>query len=155
MKIEHEPLGFIRTNFKEMEGMPIQSAKSKDEGRVEIKKELQEGLKDLDGFSHLILIYQFHKAKGFELKAVPFLDETERGIFSIRAPKRPNPIGISIVRLKNISENIIYFEGADMLDGTPLLDIKPYMEKFDKWENTKQGWLEGEKGSYISDGRFR
>lgn len=154
MEIRYKPIGIIYTNFKQKDGIPIQSRKSSQPGKIELKKKYAEGLQDLDGFSHIMLFYHFHLSKDFPLKAIPFLDDKEHGIFAIRAPKRPNPIGFSIVKLTKINNNIIYFEGADMLDNTPLLDIKPYVERFDKIENSKEGWLENSKEDYISDKRF-
>lgn len=154
MEIRYNSIGKIRTEHTTKSGIPIQSAKADSRGFVELNEDYKEGLQNLDGFSHIYLIYHFHLSKDFPLKAVPFLDDKEHGIFAIRAPKRPNPIGFSIVKLERIEDNIIYFEGADMLDDTPLLDIKPYVSKFDRKDNTKDGWLEKEKGSYISDDRF-
>lgn len=154
MQIKYNPIGTIRTEHKEKSGIPIQSRKAENKGYIELKPEFKEGLQDLDGFSHIMLFYHFHLSEDYPLKAVPFLDEKEHGIFSIRAPKRPNPIGFSIVKLERTDDNIVYFEGADMLDGTPLLDIKPYVERFDKIENTKEGWLKNSKENYVSDDRF-
>ncbi|MBN1340016.1 MAG: tRNA (N6-threonylcarbamoyladenosine(37)-N6)-methyltransferase TrmO, partial [Bacteroidales bacterium] len=126
MTITFEPIGIIETPFKTKEGMPIQSnGASGCKGRVVLQEKFKAGLADLDGFSHVILIYHFHKSTGFELQTSPFLDNEKRGVFSTRAPKRPNAIGISVVRLLDINENILSVENVDMLDGTPLLDIKP------------------------------
>jgi len=122
--------------------MPIQPAGAKDiEGSVEIYPEYADGLKDLDGFSHIILLYHFHQSEGFSLEVKPFLDKTKRGLFSTRAPKRPNPIGLSVVRLDNIENNTLYISDVDILDGTPLLDIKPYVPDFDYRGDIKIGWL--------------
>ncbi len=123
--------------------MPIQPSGSHSEvGIVEVEPEYEKGLKDLDGFSHIILIYHFHKSEGFSLQIVPFLDTKPRGLFSTRAPKRPNPIGLSVVKLKSIKGNILEIENVDILDGTPLLDIKPYVPDFDGYNDAKTGWLE-------------
>lgn len=116
------------------------------------------GLKDLRGFSHIILLYLFHLSDGYSLEVRPFLDEEARGLFATRAPSRPSPIGISIVRLLEINGNKLVIEDVDMVDGTPLLDIKPYVPAFDHRENVRTGWLEG-KGDLIfktrADGRFK
>ncbi len=112
------------------------------QGTVELLEEYSEGLQDLDGFSHIILLYQFHRSEGFELKVIPFLDTTQRGVFSTRVPKRPNPIGLSIVKLEKVEGRILHIEGVDILDGTPVIDIKPYVPKFDTQENVRAGWLE-------------
>jgi len=145
MKITFEPIGIINTPFKTIEGMPIQSKAAKGiKGCIILKKELVSGLNDLSGFSHIILIYYFHKSEGFKLQTIPFLDKNKRGVFSTRAPRRPNSIGISVVRLLNIEKNILNIENVDMLDGTPLLDIKPYISDFDIHKIDKSGWLENQ-----------
>lgn len=137
-----KPIGIIHTPFPEPEGIPIQGALRNDlEGDVEVYPEYQDGLKDIDGFSHLILIYYFHQAASCSLISKPFLDETSRGIFSIRGPRRPNPIGMTVVRLVSIFENQLRIAGIDMVDGTPLLDIKPYLPDIDAHEATRLGWI--------------
>ncbi|MDD5583357.1 MAG: tRNA (N6-threonylcarbamoyladenosine(37)-N6)-methyltransferase TrmO [Candidatus Marinimicrobia bacterium] len=142
MSITLEPIGIIYTPFKTKEGMPIQSNGAKGiKGQIRVKKEFIQGLIDLDGFSHIILIYYFHRSSGFELLVTPFLDDRKRGVFATRAPKRPNPIGISVVRLLRIEKNILYIENVDMLDETPLLDIKPYIPDFDIHKTEKDGWI--------------
>ena len=139
--ITYTPIGTIYTPFESIEGMPIQSKGAEGiEGKIVMNPEYVPALKDLDGFSHIILLYHFHKVNGYELQAKPFLDTEKRGMFAIRAPKRPNPIGISIVRLLSIDGNILHFKNADMLNETPLLDIKPYVPDFDIHENAKGGW---------------
>jgi tRNA-Thr(GGU) m(6)t(6)A37 methyltransferase TsaA len=136
-------IGIIHTPFKTLEGMPIQpSGASAVAGTVEVDIKYERGLKDLDGFSHIILIYHFHKSKEFSLRVVPFLDNEPRGLFATRAPNRPNPIGFSVVRLKKIRKNILEIENVDILDRTPLLDIKPFVPEFDVYENVNTGWLE-------------
>lgn len=143
MQITINPVGMIRTPFKKLDGMPIQpSGASEVLGTVVINSEYAQGLKDLEGFSHIILIYHFHKSKGFELMVKPFLDDEKRGLFSTRAPRRPNPIGLSIVELVKVEENTLTIKGADILDKTPLIDIKPYVPGFDTKENVRTGWLE-------------
>lgn len=158
-KIEYKPIGIIRTAHKKPSGMPIQPHGAKRaKGTIELDKELLPGLIDIEGFSHLILIYHLHKVKGHKLYVVPFMDDKPHGIFATRAPVRPNPIGISIVKLKGTDENLIYFEGADMLDDTPLLDIKPFFTQFDNRPGAISGWLDEKDDlnveNFISDGRF-
>lgn len=141
----YEPIGTIHSPFKELAGMPIQPIGAGGAvGRIEIRPELQEGLKDLDGFSHIHVLYHFHGASGYALSVKPFLDKTERGVFSTRAPKRPNAIGLSVLKLLRVEGNILHVENVDILDGTPLLDIKPYIPKFDGWQADRTGWF-GEK----------
>lgn len=143
MNIVYEPIGIIHTAMKEREGTPIQSAfGSEHRGHVELYEQYVEGLSDLDGFSHAYLLYHFHKSSGFSLKVRPFMDEVERGVFATRAPRRPNPIGLSIVTILGIEGNIINFSGVDILDGTPLLDIKPYIGDFDTRGEIRSGWTE-------------
>ncbi len=143
MPITLEPIGIIYTPFKTKEGMPIQSSGAKRiKGQIILKEEFIPGLTDLDGFSHIILIYHFHKSLGFELLTTPFLDDRKRGVFATRAPKRPNSIGITVVRLLRIEKNFIHVENVDMLDETPLLDIKPYIPDFDIHKTEKNGWIE-------------
>jgi tRNA (adenine37-N6)-methyltransferase len=158
MEIRYQEIGIIRSPFKSRENMPIQAGVGNGiKGEIELKAEFVDGLKDLEGFSHLILIYHFHKITNFSLEVIPFLDTQKRGLFSTRAPRRPNPIGFSVVRLLKIEQNKIYIEDVDMLDGTPLLDIKPYVSDFDAKQCTKNGWLEGKSsaaGIKKSDGRF-
>jgi tRNA-Thr(GGU) m(6)t(6)A37 methyltransferase TsaA len=152
------PIGWIRTPFGQLEGMPIQPPGAEGTiGRVEVLQQYRGGLQDLDGFSHLILLYWFHGSQGFELVVEPFLDSRPRGLFSTRAPKRPNPIGLSVVELEGIEESVLHIRNVDILDGTPLLDIKPYVPAFDAPGTTRVGWLEG-AGTRIdqrrSDDRF-
>ena len=126
-------------------------------GEVEILPEHTEGLNDLDGFSHIILLYYFHRMKKTKLLVTPFLDSSPRGIFATRAPPRPNPIGLSIVKLRSVEDNILNIENVDVLNGTPLLDIKPYVPEFDQYSDTRVGWLEQNKGEVStkrSDDRF-
>jgi tRNA (adenine37-N6)-methyltransferase len=142
-EFKYQSIGIIRSPFKTLDGMPIQpSGANAVAGTVEVDLKYEKGLKDLDGFSHIILIYHFHKAEGFSLRIVPFLDDKPRGLFATRAPKRPNPIGFSVVKLKKIRGNILEIENVDILDLTPLLDIKPFVPDFDVYENVQTGWLE-------------
>ncbi len=120
-----KPIGRIHTPFTEKKGMPIQPSGAEGvAGSVTVFAEYQSGLSDLDGFSHIILLYVFNRSEGFSLKVVPFMDTEERGVFSTRAPRRPNPIGLSVVRLHRIEDGVLHIENVDILDGTPLLDIK-------------------------------
>jgi len=152
------PIGIIHTPFKELQNMPIQpSGAAGIRGTVDLYPEFAEGLKDLDGFSHLILLYRFHESRGYRLTVTPFLDSEPRGVFATRAPKRPNPIGLSIVNLLQIRGCSLEIENVDILDGTPLLDIKPYVPEFDHQENCRIGWLEQVRGTAKarkSDDRF-
>ena len=142
-EIKYKPIGIVHSPFKEPKGTPIQPAAAKGiEGKVEVFPEYAEGLKDVDGFSHIILVCHFHLSKKPSLKVKPFMDDQMRGVFATRAPSRPNPIGISIVRLIKIEENILHVQDVDIIDGTPLLDIKPYVCEFDPKEVNKIGWLE-------------
>lgn len=142
--IHYKPIGIIHTPFKDPHDAPIQPAFAKEaEGTVDIYPEYAEGLADLDGFSHIILLYHLHLSSGFSMKVKPFLDDRLRGLFATRAPARPNPIGISVVRFLKVEGAKLHVRNADMLDGTPLLDIKPYVPAFEEQRNVKIGWLEG------------
>ena len=137
------PIGIIHTPYKEAKDIPIQGTFKKDaEGWIELDKKYTPGLKDLKGFSHAFLLYYFHKSAKEQLQGKPYLEDEVHGIFSIRSPHRPNHIGLSIVRIKEIQGNKIYFNEVDMLDGSPLLDIKPYSKYFDSREDSVSGWLE-------------
>jgi len=140
--MEFTPIGTIHSPFTDPEGMPIQPAGASDiKGSVEVREEYADGLQDLTGFSHIILLYVFHRGHGFRLKVVPFMDTTSRGVFATRAPRRPNPIGLSVVALEGIEGRVLHIEGVDILDGTPLLDIKPYVPDFDPRGDIRTGWL--------------
>jgi tRNA-Thr(GGU) m(6)t(6)A37 methyltransferase TsaA len=141
-KITYNPIGLIHSPFNNIKGMPIQPAGAIGvTGTVEIKQEYVDGLKDIEGFSHIILIYHFHLSKNYSLKVKPFLDDNLHGVFATRAPRRPNPIGLSVVRLVKVEGCILHIEDVDIVDGTPLLDIKPYVPEFDIHETQKIGWL--------------
>jgi tRNA-Thr(GGU) m(6)t(6)A37 methyltransferase TsaA len=159
MTIEFEPIGVIHTPFKEPGGMPIQPAAADGvHGAVEVFGAYRPGLKDLDGFSHIILLYHLHRSRGFDLEVVPFLDSERRGLFATRAPRRPNAIGLSVVRLDRIDDGVLYVENVDMLDGSPLLDIKPYVPAFDAHSEIRTGWLKHVRGTiagHKSDDRFK
>ncbi len=155
--IQFVPIGIVHTSFYDVKGMPIQPSRSEGaKGTVEIFDEFAEGLSDLDGFSHIILLYHLHKSEGYRLKVTPFLDDQLRGLFATRAPRRPNPIGLSVVELKGIEKNILSVEGVDILDGTPLLDIKPFVGEFDSRISPRIGWLETARRKKMrSDERFK
>lgn len=140
MKIILKPIGVVHTPFKDKRETPIQPTRSNAIGKVEIEPEYSAGLTDLEGFSHIYLIYYFHKSSGYELLVKPFLDDRQRGLFATRYPARPNSIGVSIVRLLAREENFLTIRDVDVLDGTPLLDIKPYVPDFDVRENVSTGW---------------
>ena len=156
--ITFRSIGIIHTPFRDLSGMPIQpSAAEGVEGTVILDPALQEGLQDLEGFSHIILLYYFHQAGDPKLLVKPYLDDEQRGLFATRAPRRPNGIGFSIVKLLKIQGNILTVANVDILDGTPLLDIKPYIPYFDRPEADRVGWLEknkGKVGGKLSDDRF-
>jgi tRNA (adenine37-N6)-methyltransferase len=140
----YTPIGIIHSPFGEPAGMPIQPAGAEGlQGTVQIDKQFRAGLRDLAGFSRIILIYAFHRSQGYELEVIPFLDTEPHGIFATRAPRRPNAIGLSIVRLISVHEGELVIEGVDVVDGTPLFDIKPYVPEFDCHPGEKSGWLAG------------
>ena len=141
-----KPIGVIHTRFHEKANMPIQSSRSEEAGSIEIFSEFSDGLEGIIDFSHLYLLYAFHLAnQEVNLKVQPFLDDRIHGLFATRYPVRPNPIGLSVVRITAVQENVIFFTGADMLDGTPLLDIKPYIPEFDVFKVEKTGWYQQRK----------
>jgi tRNA-Thr(GGU) m(6)t(6)A37 methyltransferase TsaA len=141
--ITYPPVGIVRSPFTRLTGMPLQSVAAGEVlAQVEIRAELQAGLRDLDGFSHLHLITHLHRGAPGGLEVVPFLDDTVRGIFATRSPRHPNPIGLSIVRLIAVSGSSLEISGVDLLDGTPVLDIKPYVPTFDCVTAERIGWLE-------------
>jgi len=158
-EITYRPIGVIRTPFKEVKGTPIQPTGAVGvRGRVHVEPEYGEGLKDIEGFSHLILLYHFHLAEGYSLQVQPYMDVERRGMFATRIPGRPNPIGFSIVRLVGVDGCILHVEDVDIIDGTPLLDIKPYVPDFDMRKTDKIGWLAGRSRNVRhtrSDGRLK
>ena len=142
-KIEIDSIGIIHTPYKNMEDIPIQGIFNKEiEGYIELELNYSEGLLDLDQFSHAILIYYFHESQIENIKATPYLENNIHGIFAIRSPHRPNHLGISVVKIERIIENKLFFTEVDMLDETPLIDIKPYIKYFDYRENAISGWIE-------------
>ena len=159
VKFNYRPIGIIHSPFKDPEGTPIQPVGGAGvKAEVEIFPEYVEGLQDLEGFSHLILLYHCHLSKSYRLKVKPFLDDVERGLFATRAPARPNPIGISVVRLIQIEQATLSVQDIDIIDKTPLLDIKPFVPDFDLRKTAKTGWLENKAANakkMADDGRFR
>ncbi|MEA1957015.1 MAG: tRNA (N6-threonylcarbamoyladenosine(37)-N6)-methyltransferase TrmO [Euryarchaeota archaeon] len=156
----YQPIGIIHTEFQDKKEAPIQGVFAKGaKGKVEVFPEYAAGLKDLEDFSHITLIYHFHRSDGYSLISKPFLEDEEHGIFSIRHFKRPNPIGLSVVKLESVKGNVLEISEVDILDGTPLLDIKPFVPLFDNREDAKSGWLsnphldlvKGESGKHGSE----
>ncbi|MCP4220171.1 MAG: tRNA (N6-threonylcarbamoyladenosine(37)-N6)-methyltransferase TrmO [bacterium] len=139
--INYTPIGIIHTAFADKKQTPIQGVFSeKARGTVEVFPQFADGLKDIEAFTHLYLLYHFHRSEGFKLRRQPFLEDTERGIFAIRHFSRPNPIGMSVVTLEKVSGNVLEISDIDVLDGTPLLDIKPYVHRFDHRQGS-DGWV--------------
>jgi tRNA-Thr(GGU) m(6)t(6)A37 methyltransferase TsaA len=159
MEIVYRPIGIIHSPFHDLAEMPVQPGEDlRAPGTVEVFEEFEAGLKDLEGFSHIILIYHFHQVLGGRLLVTPFLDTQTRGVFATRAPTRPNPIGLSIVRLVSIQGNILSVDHLDTLDGTPLLDIKPYIPAIEPQEDIRIGWIEEAREKFNhkrSDDRFK
>lgn len=142
-RIAFVPIGTIHSPFTDPAGMPIQPAGAIGvQGSIVIDPAFRDGLSDLAGFSRIILIYPFHRSHGYSLAVTPFLDTEPHGVFATRAPRRPNPIGLSIVRLVAVNGNELVIGDVDILDGTPLLDIKPYVPAFDSYPDEKAGWLD-------------
>ena len=161
MKIQLQEIATIKSPFFDLVNMPIQPKGAKEHfATIEFKEEYMEGLNDLDGFSHVYLIYYFHKVKEPKLSVIPFNDKTNtsRGVFSTRTPMHPNGLGLSVVELVKVEKNIVTIKGVDILDGTPLIDIKPYIENFDKVEGeVSSGWMKSTKEEVSkkkSDDRF-
>ncbi len=143
MQITLEPIGIIHSPYQKEEDIPIQGIfKPEGVGTIEVYEKYAEGLKDVDGFSHLLIVYFFHKSKDYSLLGKPFLEDKLHGIFAIRSPHRPNHLGVSVVKLLEKKGNILKIGEIDVFDKTPLLDIKPYVPKFDERKNVKIGWLE-------------
>ncbi|MGQ9582514.1 MAG: tRNA (N6-threonylcarbamoyladenosine(37)-N6)-methyltransferase TrmO [Thermoplasmatota archaeon] len=138
-----KPIGIIHSPFKNLKDIPIQPRFSKARGDVEVFRSYSAGLRAIDGFSHIILLYYFQESRGEKLLVKPYLDRRLRGVFATRSPHRPNHIGLSVVRLLERRGSLIHVEGLDVLDGTPLLDIKPYVPTFDMAQDFRIGWLEG------------
>ncbi len=142
MEISMQPIGIIHSPFSDKEQTPIQASRSQAIGTVEVYPEFSDGLQDIEEFSHIYLLYVFHNSSGYSLQIKPFLDDQEHGLFATRYPYRPNPLGISTVRLLFRQANVLTIEGVDVLNGTPLLDIKPYVPDFDLRTDVRAGWYE-------------
>jgi len=158
-RVLYQSIGIIHSPFEDIAGMPIQTTGASGiPGTVTVYARFASALKDLDGFSHIILLYHFHRCRGFSVEVRPFLDQTTRGVFATRVPRRPNRIGISVVRLVKRKRNVLYIKDVDIVEGTPLLDIKPYVPEFDSRKTERIGWLAGKvqnvRGTR-SDDRFR
>ncbi|MFC7060183.1 tRNA (N6-threonylcarbamoyladenosine(37)-N6)-methyltransferase TrmO [Halovenus salina] len=158
-QLSYKPIGVIRTAFESPDGMPIQPVgDTAVEGAVELKEEYADGLQDLDGFTHCILLYHFHASDdAASLKVEPFLDDEQRGVFATRAPQRPNPIGLSVVKIESVTDAKITVNGIDVVDQTPLLDIKPFVPEFDVPSDVDTGWLTASESTIHSkeaDERF-
>ena len=157
-EVVYVPIGVVHSPFKVPQNVPIQAAAARGvAGSVEVAGEYAEGLRDVEGFSHLILVYHFHLAQNYSLLVKPFLDDNLHGLFATRAPSRPNPVGVSVVRLTKREKNVLHIQDVDIVDGTPLLDIKPFVPSFDQRDATRIGWLTGkidEMHSSRDDGRF-
>ena len=161
--VAYKAIGIVHSPYLTPEGTPIQPAASREDlnddlASIEIFHEFSRGLKDLDGFSHIYVLFHMHLAKKESLLVTPFLDNHLRGVFATRSPERPNPIGLSVVRLEKIEDNYLYFRNHDMIDCTPVLDIKPYVPSFDMFKVNKSGWLEKnihKLSDITDDGRFK
>jgi tRNA-Thr(GGU) m(6)t(6)A37 methyltransferase TsaA len=159
LNITYQPIGIVHSSFSKPEGTPIQPIVAKNtEAVIEIFPEFSEGLKDLEEFSHIYILFHLHLAEKKELTVIPFLDTIPHGVFATRSPGRPNAIGISVVCLDKIEANKLYVKNIDILDGSPVLDIKPYIPLFDVFETSKNGWFEKnlhKMESQKDDGRFK
>jgi len=142
-EIVFNSIGVIYSDFKDLDKIPIQPVFAEEaRGYAKLFPEFVDGLKDLEGFSHVYLLYHLHRAPEAKLQVKPFLEDTARGVFATRSPSRPNPIGFSLVKIDKIIGNILHFSELDILNGTPLIDIKPFIPRFDFREQASQGWLE-------------
>ena len=149
MKIEYTPIGLVHSPFKELKEIPNQSFLAKGiRGTVEVYPDFKNGLQDLAGFSHIILLCHFHLVEGYRLRVVPSGDSYPRGLFATRSPRRPNPIGISIVRLEGIEDNILSVSDLDIMNETPVLDVKPYVGEFEELKRIRMGWVESVRGRH-------
>ncbi|GIU16667.1 tRNA (N6-threonylcarbamoyladenosine(37)-N6)-methyltransferase TrmO [Shewanella glacialipiscicola] len=155
--INFSAIGFVESEYNDIANMPIQGCKvANNQGVLVIDAEFTEGLADLHEFSHLYVLFHLHRCNDYTLKVKPFLDNQLRGIFATRSPKRPNPIGLSIVEIERIEDNRIYVKGIDILNQTPIIDIKPYIQAFDNITPTRDGWYEHGQDplTTLSDNRF-
>ena len=158
MNISYLPIGYFRSPYTEIKGMPIQPIGAEEvEGYIDVLPEFSAGLKDLEGFSHVFVLYHLHRIQGFDLMIQPFLDTKLHGVFATRSPKRPNPIGLSVMQLQEVTGLKVFLKGIDVLDRTPVIDIKPYVADFDRCNADRFGWFEGKSGNathHRSDERF-
>jgi len=158
MNILYSPIGYFKSPYTEIKGMPIQPIGAEDiEGSIEILPEFSAGLQDLEGFSHVYVLYHLHQIEGYDLMIKPFLDTKRHGVFATRSPKRPNPIGLSVMRLIRVNGVYVFLKGIDVLDKTPVIDIKPYVADFDRCDADRFGWFEGKSRNatnHRSDERF-
>ena len=156
--IAYTPIGVVRSPYRSLDGMPLQTVAAPDvEARVELEPVVHGALRDLDGFSHLWLLVHLHTIEGWEPEVVPFLDTVRRGVLATRSPRHPNPIGLSLVALTAVEPGVLHVRGIDLLDGTPVLDVKPYVPLFDAVEGARAGWFEqaGERVHEVrSDDRY-
>ena len=154
--ISLEPIGVVRTPFTQQAGTPIQPRFAEGAaGTVEVFEPYAEALADVGGFERIWLLVLLDRARAWQPTVVPYLDTVRRGLFATRAPSRPNPIGLSVVEVVSVDGNRIEVRGVDLLDGTPLLDVKPYVPKFDAFPDSRAGWLDALEGKKrTADGRF-
>lgn len=145
-RLELTPIGVIHSPYKNMGDVPHQGYKSEELSQIEVFREFEEGLKDIEGFSHIIVIYWFHKSKGYHLLVKTPWDDSLHGLFTTRSPHRPCPLGLTVAELVAREKNILKVKGLDAIEGTPLLDIKPYVPSIDEKLPIKFGWLEGKLG---------
>jgi len=159
MEVVFRPIGVIHSPFTRLEDMPIQpSSETSSPGVIEVLPEFSDGLKDLEGFSHIYILYHLHRVTTSKLTVIPFLDDVPHGIFATRSPNRPNPIGLSLVELVRLEANTLHVNRLDVLDNTPLLDIKPYVPQFEEPNNVRIGWVEKARSrikGQRSDDRFK
>jgi tRNA-Thr(GGU) m(6)t(6)A37 methyltransferase TsaA len=157
-EVVYRPIGVVRSPFTALEGMPLQSVAAEDvRGTIEIDPAFADGLRDLDGFSHLYVLSHLHRARPEGLMVTPFLDDTPRGVFATRSPRHPNPVGLSVVRLDRVGGTTLHVTGLDLLDGTPVIDLKPYVPAFDSIVAERIGWFAGKTDrvhEVRADGRF-
>jgi len=161
--VAYQPIGVLRSPHGDVQGMPIQPVGARGvQGRIDVAPEFSAGLKDLEGFSYVIVLYHLHRISGYELLVKPFLDTADHGIFATRSPKRPNAIGLSVLELVGVdldeAGGVVRLRNVDILDGTPVLDIKPYVPAFDVWQAERIGWFAGKVDvaeTYKADDRFR
>jgi len=153
-----QSIGVVRSPYQQATGTPVQPfAAGQAHARIELQPELAEGLRDLEGFERIWLIYWCHRACDARLTVVPYRDTKSHGVFATRAPARPNRIGLSTVRLDRIEGNVLHVSEVDILDGTPVLDIKPYVPQYDSYVGVRTGWLDGDdplRRTLVADGRF-